>query len=61
MQFGAIKNKPAMIFFFFFGCNGVRPQGFTLAGQVLHGLSHTPSPFTLVILEIGSCFLPRLA
>jgi hypothetical protein len=33
------------LFFFFFGCTGAWTQGFTLAKQVLHHLSHTSSPF----------------
>jgi hypothetical protein len=36
-------------------------QGFRLARRVFYCLSHTSSPFALVILEIGSCFLPRPA
>jgi hypothetical protein len=32
-----------------------------LARQALYSMSHASSPFGLVILEMGSCFLLRLA
>jgi hypothetical protein len=40
---------------------GVSTQGFELARQAFYHLSHTFSHFALVILEIGSLFLPRSA
>jgi hypothetical protein len=36
-------------------------QGLLLTRQILYHLNHSPTPFTLVAFEIGSCFIPELA
>jgi hypothetical protein len=43
-------------FFWYWGLNSV----LMLARQTLYHLSHTPSPFALVIFEIGFCFMNGL-
>jgi hypothetical protein len=65
-QIGRITDISHWFFVFvfwggFFGDTRVWTQGLTLARQGLYHLSHSASPFSLVILEIGSHFLPRLA
>jgi hypothetical protein len=40
-----------------FGSTGVWTQGFMHARKALWDLSHSPSPFCLIILEIGSYFV----
>jgi hypothetical protein len=52
----------ALVICFYFVVLGFELRGFTIGRQALHLLSHAPpARFALVILEIGSCFLPRLA
>jgi hypothetical protein len=57
---GLVLSAPVVFFFFFFG-TGVWTQGFKHARQALYHLSPTISPSALVILKIGSYFLPRPA
>jgi hypothetical protein len=44
----------------FFHGTGVLTQDFALDKQVLYLLSHSSSPFSLIIFEIGSHILPIL-
>jgi hypothetical protein len=49
------------LFLFFLTILGFWTQGFTLPRQALYHLVTPPALFSLVILEMGSCFLPREA
>jgi hypothetical protein len=55
MVVGVAGFLPLILFFFFF----LMVLGFELARQALYHLSHVSGPFALVILEIGSPFIPQ--
>jgi hypothetical protein len=56
------ETRSDLVFFFFLLWAVLELNlGFALARQAFYHLRHTPALFTVVILEIGSCFLPRLA
>jgi hypothetical protein len=57
-----ILHLPAQLHWsLLFWYTGVWIQGFMLGRQVLTAWATPLTPFPLVILEIGSCLLPRLA
>jgi hypothetical protein len=61
-NFYLLSYFPLIHFFCVCVCGtGVWTQDFALARQGLYWLSHASCLFALVILEIGSCFLPRRA
>jgi hypothetical protein len=54
------KKTKGLCFFFFWAVQGFELRGLYLLGRCPTAYATHPAPFALVILEIGSCLLPRV-